>query len=126
MTNKTLLSIIELGGYPSFTPLYKSLGYEVVIETKMRKVLKRFKKQAPDVVVAEFNFQSDFRDRTSSLESLMSVVERQPEIKTVIFYDKEFKQQLARLEARFTFDKTMAFPIDETELEVAIALFAED
>ena len=126
MPNKTLLSIIELGGYPNFTPLYKSLGYDVVVESKMRKVLKRFKKQPPDVVVAEFNFQSDFRDRTSSLESLMSVVERHPDIKTVIFYDKEFKQQLARLEARFTCNKTMVSPIDEGEFEVAIASFLED
>ncbi|MCK5897073.1 MAG: hypothetical protein KAG20_09715, partial [Cocleimonas sp.] len=78
MANKTLLSIIELGGYPNFTPLYKRLGYEVVIETRMRKVLKRLKKETPDVIIAEFNFQSDFRDRTSSLESLMSVVERKP------------------------------------------------
>jgi hypothetical protein len=89
----------------------------------MRKVLKRLMKKSPDVIVAEFNFQSDFRDRTSSLESLMSLVERQPDIKTVIFYDKEFKQQLARLEARFTFDKTMVFPINEIELQSAIALF---
>jgi hypothetical protein len=126
VSNKTLLSIIELGGYPNFTPLYKSLGYDVVVESKMRKVLKRFKKPPPDVVVAEFNFQSDFRDRTSSLESLLSVVERHPDINTVIFYDKEFKQQLARLEARFTFDKTMVFPIDEGELEVAIASFIDD
>jgi hypothetical protein len=66
-----------------------------------------------DVVIAEFNFQSDFRDRTSSLESLMSVVERQADIKLIIFYDKEFKQQLARLDVRFTFDYTMAFPLDE-------------
>ena len=89
----------------------------------MRKVLKRFKKDIPDVVIAEFNFQSDFRDRTSSLESLMSVVERQPDIKLIIFYDKEFKQQLARLEARFTFDYTMAFPIEEQALKLAIASF---
>lgn len=120
MANKTLLSIIELGGYPNFTPLYKRLGYEVVIETRMRKVLKRLKKETPDVIIAEFNFQSDFRDRTSSLESLMSVVERKPDIKTVIFYDKEFKQQLARLEARFTFDNTLVFPIDEAVLHQVV------
>jgi N-glycosylase/DNA lyase len=123
LANKKLLAIIELGGYPNFTPLYKSLGYDVSIESSMRKVLKRFKKDIPDVVVAEFNFQSDFRDRTSSLESLMSVVERQPDVKTIIFYDKEFKQQLARLEARFSFDYTMAFPLDEQVLKQAIASF---
>jgi len=123
VANKKLLSIIELGGYPNFTPLYKSLGYEVSVESKMRKVLKRLKKDIPDVVIAEFNFQSDFRDRTSSLESLMSVVERQANIKLIIFYDKEFKQQLARLEARFRFDYTLPFPIDEQALKLALASF---
>ena len=39
--NKLLLSIVELGGYPNFTPLYQELGYEVAIETRMRKALIR-------------------------------------------------------------------------------------
>lgn len=120
MTEKTLLSIVELGGYPDFTSLYENLGYTVSLESKMRKVLKRLKKQAPDVIVAEFNFQSDFRDRTSSLESLMALVSRFPDTKTIIFYDKEYKHQLARLEERFHFDSTLCFPIDKTELQAAI------
>ncbi len=125
MTHKesSLLSIVELGGYPDFTPLYKGLGYTVAVESSMRKVLKRLKKETPTVVVAEFNFQSDFRDRTSSLESLMSLVERMPNTKTVIFYDKEYIHQLARLEERYTFDCTLSFPINQAELESVIAAF---
>ena len=73
-----------MGGYPNFTPLYESYGYEVLAESKMRKVLKLLKKQTPAVVVAEFNYQSDFRDRTSSLESLLSVIQRHPEVKVII------------------------------------------
>lgn len=119
----SLLSIVELGGYPDFTSLYQNMGYEVSKESSMRKVLKRLKKHAPDVVVAEFNFQSDFRDRTSSLESLMALVSRKPNTKTIIFYDKEYKHQLARLEERFDFDFTLPFPIDTTSLESAIASF---
>ena len=123
MAEKTLLSIVELGGYPDFTSLYEKLGYKVSLESKMRKVLKRLKKQAPDVVVAEFNFQSDFRDRTSSLESLMALVSRNPNTKTIIFYDKEYKHQLARLEERFDFDFTLSFPIDKNKLESTIGTF---
>ena len=89
----------------------------------MRKVLKYLKKHTPDVIVAEFNFQSDFRDRTSSLESMMSMVERMPNTKVVVFYDKEFVQQLARLEERYTFDATLAFPIDDEKLEKIVANF---
>ena len=123
MAEKTLLSIVELGGYPDFTSLYENMGYKVSLESRMRKVLKGLKKQTPDVVVAEFNFQSDFRDRTSSLESLMALVTRNPSIKTIIFYDKEFEHQLERLKERFDFDFTLPFPIDKNKLEAAISTF---
>ena len=83
----------------------------------MRKVLKFLKKNQPNVIVAEFNFQSDFRDRTSSLESLMSMVQRLPDTSVIVFYDKEFVHQLARLEARFEFVATLAFPIEESHLK---------
>ncbi|MCK5666339.1 MAG: hypothetical protein KAI17_22770 [Thiotrichaceae bacterium] len=119
-----LLAVSEIGGYPNFTPLYEKLGYQVITETSMRKVLKLLKKKTPQLVVAEFNYQSDFRDRTSSLESMMSVIQRNslhsPETKVIIFYDKEHKDQLARLEARYTLAKTLAFPILEVDLEQAI------
>lgn len=111
-----LLAITEIGGYPNFRPLYESKGYEVVLETKMRKVLKWLKKNTPDVVVAEFNYQSDFRDRTSSLESLMSIIQRHDHIKVVIFYDKEHKAQLAKLQARVKISHILPFPIKESTL----------
>ena len=119
-----LLAVSEIGGYPNFTPLYEKLGYQVITETSMRKVLKLLKKKIPQLVIAEFNYQSDFRDRTSSLESMMSVIQRNslrsPETKVIIFYDKEHKDQLAKLEARYTLAKTLAFPILEVDLEQAI------
>jgi DNA-binding NarL/FixJ family response regulator len=118
---KLLLAVSEIGGYPNFTPLYEKLGYQVITETSMRKVLKLLKKQTPQVIVAEFNYQSDFRDRTSSLESMMSVVQRVSDVKVIIFYDKEHKDQLAKLEARYTLSKTLAFPILEEDLEQFIA-----
>ena len=117
----TLLAIIEVGGYPDFTHLYEKLGYQVVTVRTIRKAIKAIKQSQPLVVVAEFNYQSDFRDRTSSLESLMSVLERTPAIKTVVFYDHEFYSQFERLKARFIFHHELAFPIKIEELEQAIA-----
>ena len=111
-----LLSIIELGGYPNFAPLYERAGCQVVVENSMRKALAAVKKYQPRVVVAEFNFQSDFRDRTSSLESLMSVVQRLPATRVIVFYEKEYAHQLARLQACFPLFRVMAYPIEENEL----------
>ncbi|OQX08581.1 MAG: hypothetical protein BWK73_25030 [Thiothrix lacustris] len=116
-----LLSIVELGGYPDFTPLYQRMGYSVARETSMRKVLQFLKKNTPAVIVAEFNFQSDFRDRTSSLESMMAVVQRFADTRVVVFYDREYAHQLARLEERFPL-VTLAFPIAEADLERVLPL----
>jgi hypothetical protein len=114
---KLLLSIIELGGYPNFTPLYTSLGYEVAIETRMRKALGFLKEHQPNVIVAEFNFQSDFRDRTSSLESLLAVVQRLPSTRVIVFYEKEFTMQFDILRARMPVYKALTFPIEAAVLE---------
>ena len=37
--SRTLLAIIELGGYPNFTPLYESAGYAVTAVVSVRKAL---------------------------------------------------------------------------------------
>lgn len=108
-----LLSIVEMGGYPSFSPLYRRKGFEVEQVESMRKATRRLKKIQPAVIVAEFNFQSDFRDRTSSLETLMAVVQRMPGCKVVVFYEREQYTQLQRLPGVFDVYATLSFPIDE-------------
>lgn len=115
-TSPLVLSIVELGGYPNFAPLYARLGCRVVVENSMRKALTAVKQHAPNVVVAEFNFQSDFRDRTSSLESLMAVVQRLPNTRVIVFYEQEYADQLARLEANYSLFRVMAYPISEASL----------
>ena len=111
-----LLSIVEIGGYPNFSALYQQKGFEIKQADSMRKATKLLKKASPAVVVAEFNFQSDFRDRTSSLETLMATVQRIPDCKVIVFYEKEQRTQLERLLAVFDVFSTIAFPIDENEL----------
>jgi len=116
MSGPLLISVVEIGGYPDFSALYRQAGYDVLVETRMRKAMSTIRKRAPRVVVAEFNFQSDFRDRTSSLESMMSVVERLPDTRVIVFYEKEYAHQFARLQAIHQFHRTFTFPVPENEL----------
>jgi hypothetical protein len=118
--DKLLLSIIEMGGYPNFTPLYRELGYEVAVETRMRKAISFLKRRTPAVIVAEFNFQSDFRDRTSSLESLLAVVQRMPGIRVIIFYEQEYRPQFEVLRARLPVHHALAFPVDEAGVRACL------
>ena len=118
--DKLLLSIIELGGYPNFTPLYRELGYEVAVETRMRKAISFLKRRTPDVIVAEFNFQSDFRDRTSSLESLLAVVQRTPGIRVIVLYEKEYLPQFDVLRARLPVHHALAFPVEEGDMRACL------
>jgi len=119
-TQKSLLSVVELGGYPNFGPLYKEMGYSVSVEHATRKAIGFLKRQQPDVIVAEFNFQSDFRDRTSSLESLLAVVQRMPAVRVIIFYDREFLPQFEKLRARLPVHAALAFPIEEGALRACL------
>ena len=113
---KHLLSVIELGGYPNFSPIYQATGYTVHIEHSVRNAIRAMKKITPAVIVAEFNFQSDFRDRTSSLESLLSTVQRLDNCRVIVFYEQEYQQQLDKLTAQYDVYATLPFPIDGVEL----------
>ena len=115
-----LITILELGGYPDFSRLYQSLGYDVLMMESMRKAIKYIKKNEVDVIVAEFNFQSDFRDRTSQLESLMASLAQKKETAVVIFYDIDQSHQLTKLTDRFCFHSLLCYPINETDLANAI------
>ncbi len=117
---KTLLALVEIGGYPDFSPLYQQAGYAVITHRTLRKALSYLKKNTPDIIVAEFNFQSDFRDRTSSLETLMSVIQKKPHTRLIIFYEKEYHTQFQRFSQRFPLYATFTFPIDTNALANAL------
>jgi len=121
---KNLLVVIELGGYPDFSELYKSMGYAVHQVNSVRKAIRFMKQVSPDIIVAEFNFQSDFRDRTSSLESLLSTVQSTHQSKVVIFYEQEFAHQLARLTSQYPISASLAFPIEQQNLAEVLARLA--
>ena len=114
---RSLLAIVELGGYPDFRLVYERAGYSPRIVTSVRKAIAELRREPPDIIVCEFNFQSDFRDRTSTLESLLAVVSRQAGARVIVFYDREHAHHLEKLRARFPLHAAIAYPIDVVELE---------
>lgn len=111
-----LLSIVELGGYPNYTGLYEQNGYQVDLVNSQRKARNYLKKNTPDVIVCEYNFQTDFRDRTSNLETLMAILQKKPGIRLIVFYMPEHQSKLDLVRQRFDIFGTLAFPVDEAEL----------
>ncbi len=121
MSQPLLMSVVELGGYPNFTPLYERLGYRVEIITSGRKAITTLKKARPDVLVTEFNFQFEFRDRTSNLETILAVAQHNAGMKIIVFYNKEEEEKLEQVRGRFPGFTALSYPIEDAVLEKAIA-----
>lgn len=119
-----LLSVIEIGGYPDFTALYESFGYRVLKTESIRKAVKLIRQHKPQVIVAEFNFQSDFRDRTSSLETLMSCTQGAVDISVIVFYEKEFESHYQRFLNSCSVAASLTFPISEQQLQASLVALA--
>jgi len=116
----SLLAIVEMGGYPNFVPLYQRLGFDTMVLNSQRKARNYLKKQQPEVIVCEYNFQSDFRDRTSNLETILAVLQRYPDVKMVVFYMPEHEAKFSLVRERFKIFASLTFPIDEQKLEAVL------
>ena len=119
-SKKTLLSVIELGGYPDFRRLYTRFGYEVLVESSLRKALAVLKKQKVHLVVAEFNYQHTFRDRISSLESLIAAVQQNTDIQFIVLYEKEYENHFDLLRRQYEFSAEIEFPVTEEKITAAL------
>jgi DNA-binding NtrC family response regulator len=116
----SLLAIVELGGYPNFRSVYERLGFEVEFVNSQRRAQAKLKKSVPDLIVAEFNFQSDFRDRTSNLESLMARLQGGRESRVLVFYQQDQTDKFERLRSRFPIFDALTFPVDVPALEASL------
>ena len=120
MSTPRLLAIVELGGYPNLLPLYRRLGFEVDVVQSQRKARSYLKTSKPDVIVAEYNFQTDFRDRTSNLETLMAVLQKHATAKLVVFYVPQHAEKFAQFRARWDVFAAIPFPVAEADVEVVL------
>ncbi|MCW8826511.1 MAG: hypothetical protein OQK78_08810 [Gammaproteobacteria bacterium] len=110
--SKRLIEFVELGGYPDLSPIYKELGYEVETPYTARKAVSAIKKRKPDVIVGEFNYQSEFRDRISNLESVTAAVAHMSDVRIIVLYQPEEQAIFETFKQRFPAIEAVAQPID--------------
>ena len=113
--------MIELLGYPNLRVIYERLGYRVLTEFAVRKAISLMRKESPAVIVADFYFQPDFRDRVSNLESLLATAQSLKDVKVLVLYESAHEHALERLRVRFRIDAALTLPVKESELETVWA-----
>ena len=109
---RRLIEFIELGGYPDLSSLYSEFGYEVERFYSARKAATAVKKRTPDIIVGEFNFQNEFRDRISNLESVIAGVAHMDSVRIVVLYQPGEQERLEIFKKRFPTILTVAHPIN--------------
>jgi len=116
-----LLSVVEMGGYPSFTALYRELGYQPELVPTLRKAQAWLKQHRPAVVVTEFTFDPELRDRMGNLESLFATLQRYGvPAKVIVLLAPEHRGRLERVAQRFNIFATLEFPVTETAMRAAL------
>lgn len=121
MGSKKVLFINEYGFYPELIKGLQSAAYDLTVEHHMRKAIAFIKRQQPDVVVAEFHHEAQFRDRVSNLESMLAQVQSSAKpIRTVVFYDLADQIYLDRLQSMYSLDALLQQPFQLSELMLAI------
>ena len=127
MSARPLLMMVNAFiGTASYKALYQQLGYDVVIEYSERKAISQIKKTPPDVIVADFFHQPDFRDRLSNLESLLASAQRTPTTRILVFYDPAHQVMLDKVRQRMRIDVAMTLPVQEAELAATLTVWSTD
>jgi hypothetical protein len=75
------------------------------------------------VIIADFYFQPDFRDRVSNLESLLATAQSHKDVKVLVLYESAHEHALERVRARFRIDAALTLPVNETELAELLAIW---
>lgn len=111
-TRPLLLAIAEFLGHGNLKTLYESAGYQAHVEFGVRKAIAWLRRNTPAVVVADFYFQPDFRDRVSNLESLLATVQPRAGVRVLVYHDPAHQEALAKVRQRFHIDAALPMPLD--------------
>lgn len=117
---KKLLAFIEFVDHAKLPGLYKSLGFEVTTEWQARKAVALVRKLKPEVIVADFYSQTDFRDRLSNLESLLAAAQPLADTRILVFYDPHNEAALIRVRQRMRIDAALPMPVREEALRAVL------
>lgn len=113
---KKLLAVVEFLEHAKLSARYQQIGYSVSTECQVRKAIAALRKMQPDVIVADFYSQPDFRDRVSNLESLLAAAQAMPHVKILVLYEPPNQTALDRVRSRLRIDAALTMPVKEAEL----------
>ena len=118
-----ILFVIEFGGFPLKLDDLIQQGHEVEYAKSVRKAIPLIKKMQPDLLLAEFHYTSQFRDRDSNLDTVMTQIEsRSPETKVLAFVEEEQKHHFERLKSRFeSIQGALYFPFEDEDVKQKIS-----
>ena len=114
--SQKLLAVVEFLEHAKLSARYQQLGYSVSTECQVRKAIAALRKMQPDVIVADFYSQPDFRDRVSNLESLLAAAQAMPHVKILVLYEPSNQSALDRVRSRLRIDAALTMPVKEAEL----------
>jgi DNA-binding NarL/FixJ family response regulator len=120
-----LLMVNAFIGTAGYKKLYQELGYTVTTEWSERKAISLVRKNPPDVIVADFYHQADFRDRLSNLESLLATVQSTPSTRILVFYETAHQAVLDKVGARLRIDAALPLPVAESALRTRLQAWLE-
>jgi len=120
-----LLMVNAFIGTVGYKKLYQELGYTVVCEWSERKAISLVRKTPPDVIVADFYHQTDFRDRLSNLESLLATAQGTPSTRILVFYESAHQAVLEKVSARLRIDAALTLPVQESALRAMLRTWLE-
>ncbi len=90
-------------------------GFEVDREHTPRKAVKLANIHTYDLVLAEFHYNPEFRDRVSNIESVLATLQhKSPDAKIILLYDSIITDKLEQFQKRYKVDKTLTFPVHES------------
>jgi DNA-binding NarL/FixJ family response regulator len=125
-TRPHLLAVIEFFAHTNLKSVYEQLGYNVISEFTVRKAIATVRKHKPDVVVADFYYEPDFRDRVSNLESLLASLQGGQNVKILVFYDAAHQHALDKVRQRFRIDAALTLPVSVDTLQAQLSDWRTD
>jgi DNA-binding NarL/FixJ family response regulator len=92
----------------------------VTPEWRVRKAVSLVRKLKPDVIVADFYFQSNFRDRLSNLESLLAAAQPLKETRILVLYEPQDEPALIRVRERMRIDAVLPTPVSDEAIKAVL------
>lgn len=122
-----VFSLVESPQHPNFSALYRRLGLEERRLHSIRETNKLLKKQAPELLVAEFfyGYANNYAGaNVSNLDVVLSTLKRYaPHARVVVLADRSERRYVDRLTERFPLEAVLTHPVTEAQMEEVICGF---